>query len=215
MELVYPVHLSPVVQEARPPVSGRHPRIHLIAPLDVDEMHNLMARCYLVMTDSGGLQEEAPALGKPVLVLRRETERPEAVAAGTVQVAGVAEEDIFGHGRAGCWRTREAYERMAHAVNPYGDGHACRRIADAIEWKFGLRRRAAGGIRRLTCRGRHPERGGRCLDERKLNWITWCFVVLVVLVIAAMLSSTVCGPTGWSCPAGMSLRPFPVVPLQD
>ena len=137
-ELVYPVHLSPVVQEvARKHLSG-HERIHLIAPLSVDEMHNLMARCYMVMTDSGGLQEEAPALGKPVLVMRRETERPEAVAAGTVKLAGVEEEDIFS---LGCelLRDKSAYDAMAHAVNPYGDGQACRRIADAIEWHFGLR----------------------------------------------------------------------------
>ena len=137
-ELVYPVHLSPVVQEcARKHLSG-HDRIHLIAPLSVDEMHNLMARCYLVLTDSGGLQEEAPALGKPVLVMRKETERPEAVQAGTVKLAGVEEEDIFS---LACelLQDREAYDKMAHAVNPYGDGQACRRIADAIEWHFGLR----------------------------------------------------------------------------
>ena len=102
VELVYPVHLSPVVQEAAHQYLDGHPRIHLIAPLAVDEMHNLMARCHLVMTDSGGLQEEAPALGKPVLVLRRETERPEAVAAGTVQLAGTEEEPIFQHGLPRC-----------------------------------------------------------------------------------------------------------------
>ena len=138
VELVYPVHLSPVVQEAAHTYLDNHPRIHLLAPLSVDEMHNLMARCYLVMTDSGGLQEEAPALGKPVLVLRRETERPEAVAAGTVRLAGVEEADIF---RMACelLGDRDAYLKMAHAVNPYGDGHACQRIADAIEWHFGLR----------------------------------------------------------------------------
>ena len=138
VELVYPVHLSPVVQEAAHTYLDNHPRIHLIAPLSVDEMHNLMARCYLVMTDSGGLQEEAPALGKPVLVLRRETERPEAVAAGTVRLAGVEEEDIF-RMASELLGDREAYLKMAHAVNPYGDGHACQRIADAIEWHFGLR----------------------------------------------------------------------------
>ena len=115
-----------------------HPRIHLIAPLAVDEMHNLMARCHLVMTDSGGLQEEAPALGKPVLVLRRETERPEAVAAGTVQLAGTEEEPIF-QMASRLLTDPAAYAAMAHAANPYGDGRACGRIADAIEYRFGLR----------------------------------------------------------------------------
>ena len=138
VELVYPVHLSPVVQEAAHKYLGGHPRIHLIAPLAVDEMHNLMARCHLVMTDSGGLQEEAPALGKPVLVLRRETERPEAVAAGTVKLAGVEEEVIF-RLASELLSDPAAYDKMARAVNPYGDGQACRRIADAIEWHFGLR----------------------------------------------------------------------------
>lgn len=136
--LVYPVHLSPIVQDAAHKYLDNHPRIHLIPPLDVREMHNLMARCYLVMTDSGGLQEEAPALGKPVLVLRRETERPEAAAAGTVKLAGVEEEIIFRLAFQ-LLSDRAEYDRMAHAVNPYGDGQACRRIADAIAWHFGLR----------------------------------------------------------------------------
>ena len=139
VELVYPVHLSPVVQEAAHKYLDGHPRIHLIAPLAVDEMHNLMARSYLVMTDSGGLQEEAPALGKPVLVLRKETERPEAVQAGTVKLAGVEEEAVFSLARE-LLTDQSAYSAMAHAVNPYGDGRACRRIADAIEWHFGLRK---------------------------------------------------------------------------
>lgn len=136
VELVYPVHLSPVVREAVDAYLRGAPRVHLIDPLPADEMHNLMARCYMVMTDSGGLQEEAPALGKPVLVLRRETERPEAVEAGTVKLAGVVQDDIVTMAeRLIC--DREAYARMAHAVNPYGDGNACRRIADAILWHFG------------------------------------------------------------------------------
>jgi len=136
VELVYPVHLSPVVQEAAHKHLDGHQRIHLIAPLSVDEMHNLMARCHLVMTDSGGLQEEAPALGKPVLVLRRETERPEAVAAGTVLLAGVEEDDIFSMASS-LLSDQAAYNKMAHAVNPYGDGQACRRIVDAILYHFG------------------------------------------------------------------------------
>ena len=109
--------------------------MHLIDPLPADEMHNLMARCYLVLTDSGGLQEEAPALGKPVLVLRRETERPEAVEAGTVKLAGVVQDDIVTMAQR-LIQDRNAYAAMAHAVNPYGDGQACRRIADAVLWHF-------------------------------------------------------------------------------
>ena len=138
-ELVYPVHLSPVVREAAEKYLSGHPRIHLIDPLDVEEMHNLMARVYLVMTDSGGLQEEAPALGKPVLVLRRETERPEAVKAGTVKLAGTEEESVY-RLAAELLGDPAANASMAHAVNPYGDGFACRRIVDAIEWRFGLRK---------------------------------------------------------------------------
>ena len=135
-ELVYPVHLSPVVQDQ----AHRHldgiGNVHLIAPLDVEEMHNLMARSYLVMTDSGGLQEEAPALGKPVLVLRRETERPEAVEAGTVKLAGVDHDEIIRLADE-LLDDPAAYARMAHAANPYGDGRACRRIVDAILYHFG------------------------------------------------------------------------------
>ena len=137
-ELVYPVHLSPVVREAAGKYLAGTPRVHLIDPLPADEMHNLMARVCLVMTDSGGLQEEAPALGKPVLVLRRETERPEAVEAGTVAMAGVEYADVLRMGNE-LLRDEAAYARMAHAVNPYGDGNACKRIADAIEWHFGRR----------------------------------------------------------------------------
>jgi len=137
VELVYPVHLSPVVQECAHKHLDGMENVHLIPPLAADEMHNLMARCYLVMTDSGGLQEEAPALGKPVLVLRRETERPEAVAAGTVKLAGVKYDDIVSMADE-LIDDPAAYAAMAHAVNPYGDGQACRRIADAILYYFGL-----------------------------------------------------------------------------
>ena len=137
-ELVYPVHLSPVVRKAAGEHLSGHPRIHLIDPLTPDEMHNLMARSCLVMTDSGGLQEEAPALGRPVLVLRRETERPEAVEAGTVRLAGTEEEPIYQEALR-LLTDESAYQEMARAVNPYGDGNACRRIADAILWTNGLR----------------------------------------------------------------------------
>ena len=109
----------------------------MIEPLDVLDFHNLMAHAYLIMTDSGGIQEEAPALGKPVLVLRRETERPEAVEAGTVVLAGTEREKI--ELLAAKLLTDSAeYEKMARAVNPYGDGRACPRIADAICYAFGL-----------------------------------------------------------------------------
>ena len=138
VEVVYPVHLSPVVQEAAKRNLGGIGRIHLIDPLDAVEMHRLMSKSYMVMTDSGGLQEEAPALGRPVLVLRRETERPEAVAAGTARLAGTETADIVR--MAESLLTDEAdYSAMAHAVNPYGDGDASRRIADAILYSFGYR----------------------------------------------------------------------------
>ena len=138
IEVVYPVHLSPVVRECAFGILSDLPNVHLIDPIDVENMHNLMARCYFVMTDSGGLQEEAPALGKPVLVLRRETERPEAVQAGTVKLAGVRKQDILTLAEE-LLRSSAAYDAMAHAVNPYGDGNACARIAQGILWHFGRR----------------------------------------------------------------------------
>jgi len=138
VEIVYPVHLSPVVQECARRNLGNLDRVHLIAPVDVETMHNLMARSCFILTDSGGLQEEAPAMGKPVLVLRRETERPEAIAAGTAKLAGVETEDILRLVRE-LLEDKEIYDSMAKAVNPYGDGEACDRIADAISWYFGHR----------------------------------------------------------------------------
>lgn len=138
MHFVYPVHLSPYVRETAEKFLGGNDRIHLIHPLTVDEMHNLMARCFMIMTDSGGLQEEAPSLGKPVLVLRRETERPEAIEAGTVKLAGVEQADIVSS-HASCSRTRLLTQRWRMAVNPYGDGKTSQRIVEAIEHYFGLR----------------------------------------------------------------------------
>lgn len=137
VEVVYPVHLSPVVQECAQRNLGDLERVHLIAPVDVEQMHNLMARSYMIMTDSGGLQEEAPAMGKPVLVMRRETERPEAIAAGTAKLAGVETQRIVELAQR-LLEDSQAYQAMARAVNPYGDGNACGRIADAIGWYFGL-----------------------------------------------------------------------------
>ena len=136
IDVVYPVHLSPAVRECAFGILQNIPNVHLIDPIDVENMHNLMARCYLVMTESGGLQEEAPALGKPVLVLRRETERPEAVQAGTVKLAGVHKQEILALAEE-LLTDKSAYDAMAHAVNPYGDGNACQRIAQAILWHFG------------------------------------------------------------------------------
>ncbi len=138
IEIVYPVHLSPIVRNAANEHLAGLSNVHLIEPLDAMDMHRLMSASYMVMTDSGGIQEEAPALGKPVLVLRKETERPEAVAAGTVKLSGIDKDDILRDANE-LLRSDEAYERMARAVNPYGDGNACARIADAIEFSFGLR----------------------------------------------------------------------------
>ncbi len=132
-QLVYPVHLNPVVKNDAEKILGKHERIHLIPqPLDYAPFANLMARTYLVLTDSGGIQEEAPALGKPVLVLRRETERPEAVEAGTVKIAGVDETAIYNLAKE-LLENEEEYNRMARAVNPYGDGKAAERITAVIK----------------------------------------------------------------------------------
>jgi UDP-N-acetylglucosamine 2-epimerase len=137
VSIIYAVHLNPAVRETAFSVLGSNPRIHLIDPLDVQDMHNLMDRSYIIMTDSGGLQEEAPALGKPVLVLRKETERPEAVDAGTVKLAGVERETIRTLASQLLDEPAE-YEKMAKAVNPYGDGKASERIVKAILYEFGL-----------------------------------------------------------------------------
>ena len=133
VKMIYPVHLNPAVRSCAEKYLGNCDRIHLIAPLDVLDFHNFLARCYLVLTDSGGIQEEAPGLGKPVLVLRDTTERPEGIAAGTLKLAGTQEENIYRLLRL--LLTDEAeYHKMAHASNPYGDGHACERIADVLEY---------------------------------------------------------------------------------
>lgn len=136
VEIIYPVHLNPVVQEAARSILGNHPRIHLIDPLDVVDFHNLAARSYFIMTDSGGVQEEAPSLGKPVLVLRDTTERPEGVTAGTLKLVGT-DPDAVRTNMIQLLDDDAEYKRMANAKNPYGDGHAAERILDAIAYKFG------------------------------------------------------------------------------
>lgn len=138
VKAIYPIHMNPLVRRAAQEELAGCRQIHLTEPMEVPDFHNLLAHSYLILTDSGGIQEEAPALGKPVLVMRRETERPEAVAAGTAKLAGV-EKDVIVSMASELLENPEAYARMAKAVNPYGDGHASARIADAILWHFGLR----------------------------------------------------------------------------
>jgi len=134
MEFIYPVHLNPVVRDAVFGLLSGEGRVHLLDPIDVEDMHNLMSRSYLVLTDSGGLQEEAPAFGVPVLVLRTETERPEAVEAGTVRVIGVEKENIVSAVKE-LAENKQVYDDMARAKNPYGDGKASERIVKhLLEW---------------------------------------------------------------------------------
>ena len=137
VEVVYPVHLNPAVQNTAKEILGNTKNVHLIEPLDVITTHNLINRSYMVLTDSGGIQEEAPSLGKPVLVLRRETERPEAVTAGTVKIVGTDKELIVEEATK-LLTDKEEYAKMSKATNPYGDGLACDRIIKAIEYYFGV-----------------------------------------------------------------------------
>jgi UDP-N-acetylglucosamine 2-epimerase (non-hydrolysing) len=137
VRVIYPVHMNPAVREIVFPMLENMERVFLIDPVNVIDMHNLMARSYLIMTDSGGIQEEAPALGRPVIVLRRETERPEAIEAGVAVLGGVEEERIFELAKK-LLLDREEYEKMAKAVNPFGDGRASERIVKAILHEFGL-----------------------------------------------------------------------------
>lgn len=135
VEVIYPVHLNPVVQDIAKSILGDNPRIHLISPLDVVDFHNLSARSYFIMTDSGGVQEEAPSLGKPVLVLRDNTERPEGVTAGTLRLVGTDPKTIR-EAMIELLGNQVVYNEMAHAKNPYGDGQAANRILDAIAYSF-------------------------------------------------------------------------------
>ena len=130
---IYPIHMNPVVRRAADEELGGCDRIHIIEPLEVLDCHNIMAKSYMILTDSGGIQEEAPSLGKPVFVMRDTTERPEGIAAGTLRLVGTDEEVIYDNFRR-LLEDKDAYNAMAHAANPYGDGLASRRIADILEF---------------------------------------------------------------------------------
>lgn len=132
LKVIYPVHMNPAVRQAAKDVFGEDERFHVIEPLDVLDFHNFMANSYLILTDSGGIQEEAPSLGKPVLVMRDTTERPEGIQAGTLKLVGTHEDTIYREFDR-LLEDEAAYHAMAHASNPYGDGHACERIADILE----------------------------------------------------------------------------------
>lgn len=135
IKAIYPIHMNPVVRETANAFLGGDDRIHIIEPLDVLDFHNFLARSFLILTDSGGIQEEAPSLGKPVLVMRNTTERPEGLNAGTLKLVGTEENTIYQEFNR-LLSDQAAYEAMAHASNPYGDGNACRRIADILEKDF-------------------------------------------------------------------------------
>jgi UDP-N-acetylglucosamine 2-epimerase (non-hydrolysing) len=135
IQVVYPVHLNPAVQEVAQEILGNDPRIHLIEPLGVFDFHNFAAKSHLILTDSGGVQEQAPSLGVPVLVLRDTTERPEGIAAGTLKLAGTDEETIYRLAME-LLTDQEAYQQMSQASNPYGDGEASRRIVEAILYHY-------------------------------------------------------------------------------
>lgn len=135
VKAIYPIHMNPVVREIANEYLGNDDRIHIIEPLDVLDFHNFLSRSYLILTDSGGIQEEAPSLGKPVLVMRDTTERPEGIAAGTLKLVGTEEETIYKE-FSRLLSDKDEYEAMSKASNPYGDGHACERIADILEKKL-------------------------------------------------------------------------------
>lgn len=132
IKAIYPIHMNPVVRELASEILGNCDRIKIIDPLDVLDFHNFLARSYLILTDSGGIQEEAPSLGKPVLVMRNTTERPEGIAAGTLKLIGTNEENIYNSFKS-ILEKKEEYKKMSRANNPYGDGFASKRIADVLE----------------------------------------------------------------------------------
>ena len=131
IKVIYPIHMNPAVREAASEILAGSDRIHLIEPLDVLDFHNFLSRCHIILTDSGGIQEEAPSLGKPVLVMRDTTERPEGIDAGTLKLVGTSEEVIYSTFKL-LLNDKNEYEKMSRASNPYGDGRACERIADIL-----------------------------------------------------------------------------------
>jgi len=131
VKVVYPIHMNPLVRQTAHEIFGEDERFRIIEPLDVLDFHNILARSHLILTDSGGIQEEAPSLGKPVLVMRDTTERPEGIAAGTLKLVGTEEETIYNAFKE-LLTDQQAYDKMSKASNPYGDGHACERIADVL-----------------------------------------------------------------------------------
>ena len=131
LKAIYPIHMNPVVRQIADEILGGEERIHIIEPLEVLDFHNFLARSYMILTDSGGIQEEAPSLGKPVLVMRDTTERPEGIAAGTLKLVGTDEDVIYRNFKE-LLENEDTYRRMSTASNPYGDGFACRRIADIL-----------------------------------------------------------------------------------
>jgi UDP-N-acetylglucosamine 2-epimerase (non-hydrolysing) len=135
IKAVYPIHMNPVVREAANEILGNNDRVRIIEPLEVLDFHNFLSRSYLILTDSGGIQEEAPSLGKPVLVMRDTTERPEGIAAGTLKLVGTDEENIYKNFKL-LLEDKKEYEKMSRASNPYGDGLASKRIADVLEGKM-------------------------------------------------------------------------------
>ena len=132
VKAIYPIHMNPVVRQAADEELGGCDRIHIIEPLEVLDFHNFLARSFMILTDSGGIQEEAPSLGKPVLVMRDTTERPEGIKAGTLKLVGTDEQVIYDNFKL-LLENKDAYDAMAKASNPYGDGLACKRIADILE----------------------------------------------------------------------------------
>lgn len=135
VKAIYPIHMNPVVREIADSILGDDDRIRIIEPLEVLDFHNFLNRSYMILTDSGGIQEEAPSLGKPVLVMRDTTERPEGIAAGTLKLVGTEEETIYQNFKS-LLENEDEYEKMSKASNPYGDGFACKRIADILEKKL-------------------------------------------------------------------------------